>query len=113
MCPGWYRPLPECPDAGRRRPGVRVWPGQPLVLDPVSGALVRLIVSESVPRVAGPDDEGPGHVVSHALVVPRRHHGDQAHEAEDEGVDDQQNAPDEKLEHARRAAVLADDPEPE
>src|SRR5258708_89319 len=61
--------------------------------------------------VAGWHDEGPGGVVADPLAMPRAEHRDQAHQAEEQGVDDQQDAADEELHHAGLAAVLADHPQ--
>src|SRR5712691_12566543 len=59
--------------------------------------------------VAGWYHDGPGRVVANPLPIPRAEHGDQADQAEDQGVDDQQDAPDEELHHAGPRPVLADD----
>src|SRR5712691_13462559 len=63
--------------------------------------------------VLGGDDDRAGSVVADPLAVPRAHHRDQADQPEDEGVDDQEDAPDEELHHAGPAAVLAYHPQPE
>src|SRR6266567_9635195 len=61
----------------------------------------------------GLHDDRAGCVVANALAVARAEHGDQAHQAEEDGVDDQQDAADEELDGAGRAAVLADHPHTE
>src|SRR5216683_2722673 len=56
---------------------------------------------------------GARRVVADPLAIPRAEDGDEAHQAEEQGVDDQQDAADEELRDAGRTAVLADDPNTE
>src|SRR4029077_13207047 len=77
------------------------------------GALELVTSARRARPVASPDYKSPGEMITHALVVSRGHHGDQADKAEEQRVNDQHDAANEVLGHAGRSPILADDADSE